>query len=295
MTPRTWFRDARYELPELAKVEGGRGATCPVRIAPALCYKPAVPGAPDDQAPRHLLRARPARPRRRARALPGRSTAWSTASRSASSSSRRTGRTACAGSRRSGCRCSSTSSSTTSPTPWQARSRRRARSGVAMLTLHVAGGPAMLRAAVEAARAREPCPRLIGVTVLTSLDDADLAVLGIAEKVPAHVARLAGLAWDCGLDGIVCAPHEVALLRSRFAPDFTLVVPGIRPSGSVAGDQKRTKGPAAAVGGRRGRPGDRPADHRRRAIRAPQRRRSTPRSRRRGRPEPWRSRSRSAA
>ena len=119
--------------------------------------------------------------------------------------------------------------------------------GVAMLTLHVAGGPEMLRAAVEAARSREPCPRLIGVTVLTSLEDADLAALGIAEKVPAHVARLAGLAWDSGLDGIVCAPHEVALLRSRFAPDFTLVVPGIRPSGSVAGDQKRTLCPADAV------------------------------------------------
>jgi orotidine-5'-phosphate decarboxylase len=119
--------------------------------------------------------------------------------------------------------------------------------GVAMLTLHVGGGPAMLRGAVEAARSRHPCPRLIGVTVLTSLDDADLAALGIAENVPAHVARLAGLAWDCGLDGIVCAPHEVALLRGRFAPDFTLVVPGIRPSGSVAGDQKRTRGPADAV------------------------------------------------
>ena len=119
--------------------------------------------------------------------------------------------------------------------------------GVAMLTLHVAGGPEMLRAAVEAARSREPCPRLIGVTVLTSLEDADLAALGVAEKVPAHVARLAGLAWDSGLDGIVCAPHEVALLRSRFAPDFTLVVPGIRPSGSVAGDQKRTQSPADAV------------------------------------------------
>ena len=119
--------------------------------------------------------------------------------------------------------------------------------GVAMLTLHVSGGPAMLRAAVETARAREPCPRLIGVTVLTSLDDADLAALGVSEKVPAQVARLAGLAWDSGLDGIVCAPHEVALLRSCFEPDFTLVVPGIRPSGSVVGDQKRTKSPADAV------------------------------------------------
>jgi orotidine-5'-phosphate decarboxylase len=119
--------------------------------------------------------------------------------------------------------------------------------GVAMLTLHVAGGPEMLRAAVEAARAQAPCPKLIGVTVLTSLDDADLAALGIAEKVGAHVARLAALAWDCGLDGIVCAPHEVARLRSRFTPDFTLVVPGIRPSGSVAGDQKRVMFPAEAV------------------------------------------------
>ena len=88
--------------------------------------------------------------------------------------------------------------------------------GVAMLTLHVAGGPAMLRAAVEAARARAPCPRLIGVTVLTSLDDADLAALGVAEKVAAHVARLAELAWDCGLDGIVCSPHEVALAARPF-------------------------------------------------------------------------------
>jgi orotidine-5'-phosphate decarboxylase len=105
----------------------------------------------------------------------------------------------------------------------------------------------MLRAAVEAARAREPCPRLIGVTVLTSLSDADLAVLGVTEEVAAHVLRLAGLAWDSGLDGIVCAPHEVALLRSRFEPEFRLVVPGIRPSGSVVGDQKRTKSPADAV------------------------------------------------
>jgi orotidine-5'-phosphate decarboxylase len=122
--------------------------------------------------------------------------------------------------------------------------------GVAMLTLHVSGGPNMLRSAVETARAREPCLRLIGVTVLTSLNDADLAALGISERVGAHVARLAALAWDSGLDGVVCAPHEVALLRSSLPPEFKLVVPGIRPSGSVVGDQKRTKTPAdAAVAG----------------------------------------------
>jgi orotidine-5'-phosphate decarboxylase len=102
--------------------------------------------------------------------------------------------------------------------------------GVAMLTLHVAGGPELLRAAVHATHAREPCPRLIGVTVLTSLDDADLAALGIAEKVPAHVARLTDLALDHGLDGIVCAPHEVAALRG---PGWSSPASG-RPAASPA-------------------------------------------------------------
>ena len=119
--------------------------------------------------------------------------------------------------------------------------------GVAMLTLHVSGGGDMLRAAVETARCREPQMKLIGVTVLTSLDDADLSVLGIADKVTAQVLRLAELAWDAGLDGIVCAPHELPLLRSRFEPGFSLVVPGIRPAGSAVRDQKRTKTPAAAA------------------------------------------------
>jgi orotidine-5'-phosphate decarboxylase len=119
--------------------------------------------------------------------------------------------------------------------------------GVAMLTLHVSGGGDMLRAAVETARCREPRMKLIGVTVLTSLDDADLAALGVVDKVTAQVLRLAELAWDAGLDGIVCAPHELPLLRSRFEPGFSLVVPGIRPAGSAVGDQKRTKTPAAAA------------------------------------------------
>jgi len=119
--------------------------------------------------------------------------------------------------------------------------------GVAMLTIHVSGGAAMMRAAVEAARAREPRIMLLGVTVLTSLDDADLAALGVADKVTAQVLRLAELAWDAGLDGIVCAPDEVTLLRSRFETGFSLVVPGIRPAGSAVGDQKRTRTPAEAA------------------------------------------------
>ncbi len=119
--------------------------------------------------------------------------------------------------------------------------------GVAMLTLHVAGGAAMLRAAVEAAHLAEPCPKLLGVTVLTSLDDADLAAQGVPHKVTDQVLRLAELAWSSGLDGVICSPREVALLRQRFGREFKLVVPGIRPKAFGRGDQKRTLGPAEAI------------------------------------------------
>ncbi len=119
--------------------------------------------------------------------------------------------------------------------------------GVAMLTLHVAGGPAMLYAAVEAAHLKQPCPELLGVTVLTSMDDADLAAVGVADKVRGQVLRLAELAWNSGLDGVICSPHEVMLLRERFGPEFKLVVPGIRPADFGARDQKRTMVPAEAI------------------------------------------------
>jgi orotidine-5'-phosphate decarboxylase len=125
--------------------------------------------------------------------------------------------------------------------------RAAASLGVAMLTLHVAGGPAMLRAAVEAAHLEEPCPKLLGVTVLTSLDDADLAALGVRHKVTDQVLRLAELAWAAGLDGVVCSPHELAALRQRFDRAFKLVVPGIRPSAFAQRDQKRTLAPAEAI------------------------------------------------
>ena len=119
--------------------------------------------------------------------------------------------------------------------------------GVAMLNLHISGGPAMLRAAVEAARLREPSPKLLGVTVLTSIDDADLAAVGVPHKVTDQVLRLAELAWDSGLDGVICSPREVLPLRERFGLEFQLVVPGVRPVGSRTGDQKRTLGPAQAL------------------------------------------------
>ena len=133
--------------------------------------------------------------------------------------------------------------------------------GVAMLTLHISGGGDMLRAAVETARACEPCMKLIGVTVLTSLDDADLAALGIADRVTAQVLRLAELAWDCGLDGIVCGPREVALLRSRFEPDFSA---GRARHSAVRQLRRRPEahaGPGRCRGGRSKCAGDRTADH----------------------------------
>jgi orotidine-5'-phosphate decarboxylase len=119
--------------------------------------------------------------------------------------------------------------------------------GVAMLNLHVAGGPAMLRAAVEAAANLDPRPSLLGVTVLTSVDDRDLAALGVAESAATQVLRLAELARACGLDGVICSPHEIATLRRRCGAGFKLVVPGIRPGSSAPDDQKRVMSPKAAA------------------------------------------------
>ena len=117
--------------------------------------------------------------------------------------------------------------------------------GVAMITLHAAGGAAMLRAAVEATREDGRAPLLLGVTVLTSIDEADLRATGVPDKTLDQVLRLADLAVECGLRGLVCSPLEIAPLRQRFGSEVTLVVPGIRPA-SAADDQKRTMTPAEA-------------------------------------------------
>ena len=120
-----------------------------------------------------------------------------------------------------------------------------------LLTLHVAGGPAMMEAARNAAdrvaSQGKRRLRLLGVTVLTSLDDGDLAAVGQQGPVGEQVQRLALLARDNGLDGVVCPPLEVAVLRELCGPDFLLVVPGIRPAGAASGDQKRVMGPRAAI------------------------------------------------
>lgn len=118
--------------------------------------------------------------------------------------------------------------------------------GAFMLTLHAGGGPAMLAAAVKAAGDRPDRPKLVGVTVLTSLDDADLARVGQQPPAADQVVRLARLCQDSGLDGVVCSPREIAAVRAACGADFTLVVPGIRPEGADTGDQKRTLTPAEA-------------------------------------------------
>ncbi len=121
-----------------------------------------------------------------------------------------------------------------------------------MLSLHASGGRAMMQAAAEAAReaaedAEAPRPRLIAITLLTSLDEADLETLGQRGPVSEQVKRLAALARDSGLDGAVCSPREIEALRALCGPDFTLVVPGIRPAGAAPGDQKRVMSPAEAL------------------------------------------------
>jgi orotidine-5'-phosphate decarboxylase len=115
-----------------------------------------------------------------------------------------------------------------------------------LLTVHAAGGRAMLTAAAEAARSLPRPPRLVAVTVLTSVDTAALAETGVPAAPVEQVLRLARLAADCGIDGMVCSPAEAAALHSAL-PQALLVTPGIRPAGSDAGDQKRIATPQFAL------------------------------------------------
>lgn len=118
--------------------------------------------------------------------------------------------------------------------------------GVAMFNVHAAGGEAMMRAAADAIAPWTPRPLLIAVTVLTSLDDAVLATVGQRPPASEQVGRLAALTKRSGLDGVVCSAHELGVVRAACGPDFLTVVPGIRPAGAAAGDQKRVMTPAAA-------------------------------------------------
>jgi orotidine-5'-phosphate decarboxylase len=121
--------------------------------------------------------------------------------------------------------------------------------GVWMLNVHALGGERMLLAAREGiARASNTSPPLlVAVTILTSMDEHDLAGVGLAGAPAENVLRLASLVNQCGLDGVVCSSRETAMLRDRLGTSFKLVTPGIRPSGSQADDQRRVMTPVDAI------------------------------------------------
>lgn len=118
--------------------------------------------------------------------------------------------------------------------------------GASLLTIHAAGGSAMLSAAAAAA-ATADAPRLLAVTVLTSMDAAQLNGIGIADSPAVQVLRLGRLAASAGIDGLVCSPQETEPLRSALSGTPLLVVPGIRPAGAAVGDQRRIATPASAI------------------------------------------------
>jgi orotidine-5'-phosphate decarboxylase len=116
-----------------------------------------------------------------------------------------------------------------------------------MMNVHAAGGPRMLSAAREAMEGATHRPLLIAVTVLTSMGPAELAAIGVDADAERQVLRLASLARDAGLDGVVCSAREAPMLRQRLGQHFRLVTPGIRPTGYEAGDQTRILTPIQAL------------------------------------------------
>lgn len=125
--------------------------------------------------------------------------------------------------------------------------RSAAALGVRMMTVHALGGPAMLTAAREALAPLADPPELLAVTVLTSMDSAQMHAVGLDRPAAEQVPLLAKMGMDAGLRGFVCSPQEVQALRGLTGPEGVLVTPGIRPAGADVGDQKRIATPAAAL------------------------------------------------
>ena len=130
--------------------------------------------------------------------------------------------------------------------------RSAVRHGVQMMTIHTSGGREMMTRAAEAAREtaeveKVETPLLLGVTVLTSLKSAELDEVGMKPDVAGQVLRLAGLAKSAGMDGVVCSPQEIKIIRKEHGRDLLIVTPGIRPAWAAAQDQKRIMTPAEAV------------------------------------------------
>jgi orotidine-5'-phosphate decarboxylase len=125
--------------------------------------------------------------------------------------------------------------------------RSAAALGARMMTVHAAGGPAMLSAARAALEGLDNPPQLLAVTVLTSMDAAQLRAIGTRRAPADHVELLANMGQSVGIQGFVCSPMEVAALRALTGPEGVLVIPGIRPAGSETGDQKRIATPGEAL------------------------------------------------
>jgi orotidine-5'-phosphate decarboxylase len=120
-------------------------------------------------------------------------------------------------------------------------------SGATMINLHTSGGTAMMEAAAAAAAGFSPRPKILGVTVLTSLEQSDLAGMGISGTPLDQVVRLARLAQKSGLDGIICSPREISAVRDACGADFLIVTPGVRPAGTALDDQRRVTTPVRAL------------------------------------------------
>ena len=122
-----------------------------------------------------------------------------------------------------------------------------ARLGAAFFDVHCLGGLEMMRAGVEAAQSENADAKVIGITILTSHDAQSLARLGLSDAPRDAVKRLALLAREAGLHGVVCSPHETALVREECGADFLIVTPGVRPASGEVGDQKRVATPQQAM------------------------------------------------
>lgn len=125
------------------------------------------------------------------------------------------------------------------------------RLGADMMNVHAVGGPKMMEEAAKAVKQQAedlgiPCPKLIAVTILTSMDAAQFAAAGYTGEIQDQVVRLAKLAKACGLDGVVASPMEASAIRSACGEDFYIVTPGVRPAGAALNDQSRVATPAGA-------------------------------------------------
>ena len=118
---------------------------------------------------------------------------------------------------------------------------------VAMLTIHASGGLEMMKKAAEAANANKRSPKVLAVTVLTSINEKDLMDLGVSKSTDEQIATLAKLALSAGCNGVVCSPKEASLVRETCGEGFLIVTPGIRPRGKDTNDQKRVATPKQAV------------------------------------------------